>query len=349
MSTKPLQRIYPYKSDGRYYNYQNEKIEGYLFHMIYEYLRYIKLVKRKTPTDLMEWVSKPLLTYHYKAEPEIVWIGHSSFLIQIGGINILTDPIFGGSTIFYRRILPAGVSLEQLPPIHFILISHNHMDHMDAAALEWLRDQHPGATFLVPEGDKKWFDARGFAHVVEHGWWQKYGASKVGRFAENIQFTFLPAVHWSQRSLFDKNCSLWGSWLIEKDGYTIYFAGDTAYSEHFALIAQECAPIDIALMPIAPCEPRKWMAKTHMGVQESVQAFLDLGARHFVPMHWGTFAFGEDEFDAPLFLLKDWWYHQRAHLAGKQMHIVKVGESRTFGLQKQLEVASITIFPEKTV
>lgn len=295
----------------------------------------------KIPGDISEWVDVTTPP-HTSMVPLITWIGHSSFLIQVGGVNILTDPIFGTPSCIYPRILPPGLCLEQLPPIDYVLISHNHRDHMDAPTLAALKKHHPHMTVLVPEGDKRWFDKRGYAHTDEFMWWELHRSLKIHEAQEGmgVQFTFLPAIHWSQRGVFDQNKSLWGSWMIEWQDHTIYFAGDTAYSSHFSLIAQEFPSIDVALMPIGPCEPRPWMRLSHVNACEAGRAFLDLNARHFVPMHWGAFPFGTDTFDSPLRMLKNWWQETQPQLEGKTLQVMKVGEQRLFEKQPHV-IASL--------
>lgn len=282
---------------------------------------------------------------HYEAPmsisdaPRITWLGHATFLIQIGGINILTDPIFGNLSFLFPRILPSTIILDNLPRIDVILISHNHRDHMDRDSLLALKNKHKDVQVLVPWGDKAWFDYRGFTQVTEYMWWEAHGVRSQLMRNSVVNFTFLPAWHWSQRGLFDKNKSLWGSWMIECNGYQIYFAGDTAYSPHFKAIARKFTTIDVALMPIGPCEPRPWMKRSHVDAQEACQAFIDLNAQVFIPMHWGTFAFGEDHFGLPIDRLKDAW-SGRSELGSKQLHMVKVGQ----GLE--LEPTSVVHIPK---
>lgn len=258
-------------------------------------------------------------------EPRVTWIGHASFLIQIGNLNILTDPIFGNLP-FYPRILRPGIAMNELPPIDIVLISHNHLDHMDANSLLALK-KHQGVSILVPWGDKAWFDARGFERVHEHIWWDQFVSD-----GHDLSFTFLPAKHWSQRSVFDRNQSLWGSWMIEYQGYKIYFAGDTAYGDHFNQIGAEFTDLDLALMPIAPCEPNEHMRRAHVNAQEAGQGFLDLGARDFIPMHWGTYYFGEDTFEGPIQRLKQWWEQKKDFLKDQQLHILRCGQYGQFQL-----------------
>jgi len=290
------------------------------------------LVKRKkyAACEISSWLhyETPMLT---SVKPRITWLGHATFLIQIGGINILTDPIFGDLSFLFPRILPSTISLENLPRIDVVLISHNHRDHMDTHSLLGLKSAFKDVQFLVAWGDKAWFDQRGFTHVTEYMWWDTHSVRNQLAAISNsaVNFTFLPAWHWSQRGVFDKNKSLWDSWMIEYNGYHIYFAGDTAYSPHFKAIAHRFPTIDVALMPIGPCEPRSWMRHTHVDAHEACQAFIDLKAHVFIPMHWGTFAFGEDHFGLPIDRLKYAWYAHN-ELSSKQLRMVKVGQGLTF-------------------
>lgn len=261
--------------------------------------------------------------------PRITWLGHATFLIQIGGINILTDPIFGGLSFLFPRILPNTIAVDNLPRIDVILISHNHRDHMDKDSLLSLKKNNKDMQILVPWGDKAWFDARNFTQVSEYMWWEDHAVRSQMMRDSVVNFTFLPAWHWSQRGLFDKNKSLWGSWMIECNGHQIYFAGDTAYSPHFAAIARKFTSINVALMPIGPCEPRPWMRRSHVDANQACQAFIDLNAQNFIPMHWGTFAFGEDHFGLPIDRLKQAW-SACSELDSKQLHMPKVGQGLVF-------------------
>lgn len=274
----------------------------------------------------------------------ITWVGHSTFLIQTMGKNILTDPIFGNATFLFPRILAPGISLAQLPPIDYILISHNHLDHMHYRSIMAIKKSSPNLKLLVPRGDSRYLLKWGFqpAQMIEGFWWESY---QLG----NFKFTFLPAYHWSQRSLFDKNKSLWGSWMIETSQHRLYFAGDTAYSGHFNTIAQEFPLIDMAFMPIAPCEPRKYLHTSHINAAEAGQAFQDLGAKIMVPMHWGTFHFGSDLFDTPIRQIKKWWNsHISQELGLETLKIMKIGESYDFSqdLAQQSLLAPTQILPQ---
>ncbi len=238
-------RIYPHMKKGRFYNHPNELPKGFFFHSFLIYLKsFINQLFYHPLTHEWRVEVEPILR---STEPLITWIGHSTFLIQMAGINILTDPIFGDSTALFPRILDPGIRLNKLPPIDYVLISHNHLDHMDAQALAVLKQLNPHCLFLVPLGDKKWFDQREYANAREYTWWEQESFRLLKEERQEIRFTFLPAYHWSQRNFFDKNKSLWGSWMIECAGVTIYFGGDTGYSRHFKAIGHEFDHVDFNL------------------------------------------------------------------------------------------------------
>lgn len=283
------------------------------------------LMRRKTQPLLTEWVTTPeIISPHHAQEPKITWVGHSTFLIQVSGITIITDPVFGDLSVLFKRITAPGIIVDKIPRIDIILISHNHYDHMDEMTLRAIAAVNPHVIIAVPQGDKKWFDKRGFKQVREYMWWEH---SVISLQNTAVRLTFLPAHHWSQRSLFDRNCSLWGSWMIQADKTTIYFAGDSAYDKHFTQIARAFPAIDIALMPIGPCEPRQWMRLSHMGPQEAGQAFLELGARNFIPMHWGAYWFGIDYPLLPIERLHAWWQQEASALSNKQLYCMHIGQS----------------------
>jgi L-ascorbate metabolism protein UlaG (beta-lactamase superfamily) len=310
-------RLSPIRKKDRYFNTETDHIESLLFQTLPSFILSLYGRKKRQPENKTDWVTQdiPLVS---SQDPVITWIGHASFLIQVDGLNILTDPIFGNASAFFPRLLPPGIALNQLPPIDIVLISHNHRDHCDLRSLHALQKTHPNMHILVAEGDKKWLIKKGFAKVDEFAWWQKH-------MHNTVEFTFLPAHHWSAQGVFDRNCSLWGSWMIANGKQTIYFAGDTSYSDHFNHIAKEFPSIDLALMPIAPEFPHPSMRKSHIDSHQAIQAFIDLNAKSFVPMHWGTFAFGTDTFIGPIERLQIAWRTQELH-THKNLIVPKVGQ-----------------------
>ncbi len=313
-----MTKWFPLKKRNRFYNAAlDHDPESILFGTLPSFLKaFAARFFRKKPQPA-DWLRPQQIPFRSK-ELSITWIGHATFLIQIADINILTDPVFGEVSAFFPRILAPGVHLDTLPSIDYVLISHNHWDHMDAASLAALKERHPHMQMLVPEGDKQWFAKRRFA-VTEYSWWESLQT-------DTVTFSFLPSVHWSGRGLFDTNRSLWGSWMIKANNQSIYFAGDTAYGDHFKQIAREHGHIDVALLPIGPCKPKEWMLRNHMNPERSVHAFHDLQAAHFIPMHWGTFPFGNDQFDEPITHLEQ----ARKNLKKGSIHCIKAGSLQLF-------------------
>jgi L-ascorbate metabolism protein UlaG (beta-lactamase superfamily) len=315
----------PHIRSGRFYNNPHDQIRTRLGHVIrMAWCAFIQTLRGKRTEQaildnvkLSDWLVKPTWQPTSK-EPVITWLGHATFLIQIDGINIITDPIFYDMSRVIKRLLPCPINPKDLPPIHVILLSHNHADHTDEKSLNNLRHHNP--IILVPQGDKQWFERRNVANVHELTWGDT-------RTVGQTTLTFLPASHWSGRHLFNINRSLWGSWLVRNDNSSIYFAGDSAYSGHFATIGRTHGPIDIALMGIAPHTPRELMFDAHMSPHEAVQAFIDLDATQFIPMHWGTIMFGLDTFDYPIQQLHAYWHERRGELQDKQLHTVKCGQT----------------------
>lgn len=261
-------------------------------------------------------------------KPCFTWIGHATFLIQINGFNILTDPVFGNLSILYKRVMQPGISLEQLPPIDFILLSHNHRDHCDKSSLRQIAQRHDPIC-LVPQGMKRTFNQWGFAHVLELDWWEHYSFGKTARPEQTISFTFVPVHHWSQHELTDAHKSLWGGWIIEDTNKnSFYFAGDTAYNkQYFEAIAHNFPSIDVAFMPIGPCEPRGLTKHSHVNAHEAVRGFLDVGAKQFVPMHWGTFKLGCDSFVDPITQLNKAWKNSVSDMDNqKSLWLIKCGQ-----------------------
>ncbi len=322
----------PYRWGGRFYNNERDSIFGRLrnfaksfccvtSHHIGQIFK--EKAARSVSDNIESWFVPMVNPTERSTEPIITWLGHSTFLIQIAGINIITDPMFSSGFPVFTRRLPPPIAIDKLPKIDVVLISHNHKDHMDTKSLRALKAYNP--LFLVPLGNKRWFSRRGFENVIEKSWWEREVFSGAG-LDNHITLSFLPAIHWTSRGFLDINKSLWGSWMIEVAGYKIYFAGDTAYGDHFSVIAQRFGAIDVALMPIGPNQPRKYISESHVNSEEAVKAFIELGAKHFIPMHWGTFVrMGAERHDDPLGQLKAAWENQSQSLANATLQVKKCG------------------------
>ena len=322
----------PIKRHGKYYNYHSQNsFESHQWlipslKMYFEGLFNNK--KRIKSSDLQAWVQEYQGVDRSK-ELLITWLGHATMLIQMGGVNILADPIFESPSFFFPRMLPLGISPALLPAIDAVVISHNHFDHMDESTLHFLHKNH-NPLFLVPEGNKPWFVKRGMDKVEELTWWETFEF-------EGIDFTSVPVWHWSQREFFDRNKTLWCGWVIQSKKDTVLFGGDSAYSQHYFTAIGELFPtIDVAIMPIGPCDPDESMRKSHMNAQEAGQAFIDCRARYFIPMHWGTFSFGTDFFKTPVERLISWWQQNQTVLPPHSLCLNKVGQQFHLAYHKNL-------------
>jgi N-acyl-phosphatidylethanolamine-hydrolysing phospholipase D len=219
--------------------------------------------------------------------PSVTWVGHSTFAVQEGGDVFLTDPHFGPRALVPRRMTPPGIPLEAVPAEAFAVLSHNHYDHLDDWTVRHLPDT---LSWFVPLGLGAWFRKRGRRRVVEMDWWQ---SARHGRWT----LTCLPAQHWSDRLGMGRNATLWCSWLLDSGERRYYFAGDSGYYHGFAEIGRRFPGIDVAFLPIGAYEPRWFMRPQHVDPEEGYQAFLDLGARTMIPMHWGCFDLTDEPAD----------------------------------------------------
>lgn len=246
--------------------------------------------------------------------PTITWIGHSTFLIQIDGINILTDPVWVKHLGIGKRLTPPGLKIEELPPIDIVFISHSHFDHLHYASLRKLTGD---PLIFVPDGLARSLNKKGFTKVKESSWWQE-------DHENGLKIAFVPAQHWTRRTPFDTNTSHWGGWIIEGEQQSIYFAGDSGYFDGFQDIGNKYN-IDYCLMPIGSYDPEWFLATQHLSPKDAVRAYIDTGARHFIPMHYGAFQLADDTVDEALEQLNIAWKSQK--LDPNHLHILKIGET----------------------
>jgi L-ascorbate metabolism protein UlaG (beta-lactamase superfamily) len=226
------------------------------------------------------------------------FINHSTVLLQLEHLNILTDPIFSAvagpnSLLGPRRVRAPGLAFEELPKIDVVLLSHNHYDHLDVPSIQdlWKRD-HP--LFIVPLGNGKLVRSLGIHKVVELDWWQEH------RLSAKQSFILTPAKHWSRRGLLDYCKALWGGFVIKSPELQIFFAGDTAYSSHFKMIQERYGAMDLSLLPIGAYEPRWFMKEFHMNPEEAVQAHVDLESKLSMAIHFGTFRLTDEGINDPV-------------------------------------------------
>ncbi|RFU60895.1 MBL fold metallo-hydrolase [Peribacillus glennii] len=251
-----------------------------------------------------------------KTKNSITWIGHSTFLIQIGGLNIITDPVWAGRMGMQKRLTPPGIPIQELPEIDIVCISHGHYDHLHFPTIKKLQGN---PVFYVPEGLGTLFKRKGFNNVAEAGWWQSFDH-------KGINFSFVPAQHWTRRSLRDTNTSHWGGWVIEDEqgGESVYFVGDTGYFRGFKDISEKFCP-QYVLMPIGAYEPEWFMKVSHINPEDAIKAFLELKGKFFIPMHYGAYRLADDTGPEALERLNKEW--GRRQLPGEQLKTLKIGET----------------------
>lgn len=282
-------------------------------------------------------------------ELHITWVGHASFLIQIGGMNLLTDPQWSKraspfSFMGPARFVPPGVLWEVLPPIDAVLISHDHYDHLDDATVRRLHERFGDAVhWFVPLEYRSWFSSRGIRRIIEMDWWEEaalaipaatagpsdgagHGDSNARRSAAGpLRVVALPCQHWTARTPFDRQSKLWASWaVIAPNGRSVYFGGDSGYFPEYPRIREQIGTFDALMLPIGAYEPRWFMKPVHMNPEEAVQTYIDLGATGtLLPMHWGTWRLtDEDPLEPPISMEAAW---RMAGLPEERLQVLQHG------------------------
>jgi N-acyl-phosphatidylethanolamine-hydrolysing phospholipase D len=274
----------------------------------------------------------PLVVYPRAGATDFTatWIGHSTILLQMGGLNVLTDPVFSqrASPVQWmgpRRVMDPGLPLEALPPLDVVLLSHNHYDHLDKGAVKRLARAQRNIAWIVPLGLGAYVRGWGVREIVELDWWQQ---TEV----HGLHVTSTPARHFSARRLGDRCKTLWCGYVLETAGGRAYFAGDTAYHPQFGEIAARCGAFDLVMMPIGAYDPRWFMHVVHVNPEEAVQAYVDLTSAVVAPpplmlaIHWGTFRLTDEPMDEPPRRATAAW-RQRG-LDESRLWVARFGETR---------------------
>ncbi|PHN02848.1 MBL fold metallo-hydrolase [Flavilitoribacter nigricans] len=230
----------------------------------------------------------------------ISWLGHASFLIQIDGVRMITDPVFSDLP-FVPRLVNLPFPLEQLRGIDYILLSHDHRDHCDRDSLTTILAHNQPQKILAPlrlgKVIRPWI---GDTPVEEAAWFQQFRTTEDGP-----ELIFLPSRHWSRRGLADFNRVLWGSFLIRGRENTVYFGSDSGYAGHFADIGQLFSGIDYALLGIGAYRPDYMMQEIHTNPAEAFRAFRELNADRMIPMHYGTYDLSDEPISEPHRLIRE--------------------------------------------
>ncbi|MBW2281229.1 MAG: MBL fold metallo-hydrolase [Deltaproteobacteria bacterium] len=260
------------------------------------------------------------------SRPTVTWIGHATLLVQMGHVSFLTDPTWSStaSPVPFagpRRFVEPGLALEDLPAIDFVLISHNHYDHLDLGTLRRLAERSSDTVFYVPLENGALLRGAGVENVRELDWGQsvRHGA---------VQVHCLPSQHWSRRGIFDGQRALWASWAVVADDRRFYFAGDTGYFDGFADIGGELGPFDLAALPIGAYEPVAMMRFSHLDPEEAVRAGVDLRARRQLAIHFGTFDLSDEPLAEPPRRFRG--AGRAAGIATEDIWVLRIGETREF-------------------
>jgi L-ascorbate metabolism protein UlaG (beta-lactamase superfamily) len=267
----------------------------------------LKWAVQRKPKAWPDWV--PLTVGptppNYVAEDRvrITVINHSTALIQVAGLNILTDPVWSErvSPVGWagpKRVIPPGLAFEQLPPIHVVLISHDHYDHLDIPTLEMLHQVHRPLIVAGIGVNKVLKRESKVLSCVEMNWWNHLPLS------EDVQVHMVPARHFSGRSVHDKNHTLWGGFVLDAPGGPIYFAGDTGYGRFVEAIRARFGPMRFALLPIGAYEPRWFIGPVHLSPTEAVRVHKQLGVETSMAIHYGTFRLADEGYFDPIIELR---------------------------------------------
>jgi len=275
----------------------------------------------------------PLQNLHQpvtKNEVAVTFVNHATVLVQTNAFNFLTDPVWSErvtpvSFVGPKRHRDPGVPFVDLPKIDFVIISHNHYDHLDLPTLKKLDEEfHP--MFFVPLGNKSLLQSIGIKNIVELDWWESF------QLGDGAEITLTPAEHFSGRGAFDRNQSLWGSYLVKFDQHKIYFGGDSAYGSHFKEIYKRIGSPDIAFLPIGAYAPRWFMKVIHMNPEEAVQAHLDFQAKQSVGVHFGTFQLTSEKINQPQIDLKA--SLKQKNIVADEFITLPEGQTRNFKLNE---------------
>jgi len=273
--------------------------------------------------------AEPAIIERASDEIRLTWVGHSTYLIQLPGVNLLTDPVWSrrASPVQWAgpiRIRPPGVAFDDLPPIDVVLLSHDHFDHLDRPTVRRLHARFgEELRWIAPLGHAEWLRRQGITNAVDLDWWE---GTRVRVNDAKLEVTALPARHWTRRGPA-ASPRLRASFALRTGNASVYYAGDSALAPFYEHISREHAPFDAVLLPIGAYEPRWFMGPAHMSPEESVQAYCDLGARGlFAAMHWGTFRLSDEPPLEPPVLTRSAW--QQAGLPAHDLWIPAHGETK---------------------
>jgi L-ascorbate metabolism protein UlaG (beta-lactamase superfamily) len=263
----------------------------------------------------------------FKEGIRITFVNHTTFLIQVDGINILTDPVYSERVSPFtwagpKRMRKPGIRFEDLPRIHIVLLSHNHYDHLDIETMRIIQGAHH-PRIITPLGVKAYLDKEQIVGAVDLDWWDET------TLLEKIKITSVPAQHFSGRGSLDRDATLWCGYVIETVHGKVYFAGDTGYNDvTFKEIGERLNEIEVSIIPIGAYKPRWFMSPIHVEPEEAVKIHVDTKSQVSIASHFGTFPLADDAYEDPVTDLKI--ALQKHHLSEEDFMTLKEGESKDF-------------------
>lgn len=230
-------------------------------------------------------------------DDRVWWLGHAAVLLRLNQRYMLIDPALSrrASPLSFagpERKTPAPLQIKQLPRLDYVLISHNHYDHLDRSTIRQIVRRFPDVTFIVPLGLEGWCKRNGVRNIKQLDWWQ-YSE------AEGIRIDAVPARHWSMRTLYDRNRSLWCGWTIRSARLNFWFSGDSGFSENLFEIAARLGPFNFAALPVGAYAPRWFMRGQHMDPEQAMRLWHAIGQPVTLPIHWGVFELADESLDEP--------------------------------------------------
>jgi len=298
---------------------------------------FFDVIKWRLTTSAKEWPSYVENKFEFSYQNididsilNVTYVNHSTFLLQFNNLNILTDPVFSErvSPVSFagpKRVRESGIKINDLKKVDIVIISHNHYDHLDIESLKEINSQYK-PLFLIPFGDAELFKDNDIFNFIELKWWQTVEISP------KIKITYTPSQHFSNRGLFDKNESLWGSFIINYNNSQVYFAGDTGYSTHFKDISNHFKNITLSFLPIGAYSPRWFMKNIHTDPLDAVKAHIDLNSIKSIGMHYGTFQLTDEGINDPIIDLHK--ALKKFNISKKDFLTLEIGKTYTFNLYK---------------
>ncbi|WP_247235497.1 MBL fold metallo-hydrolase [Telluribacter sp. SYSU D00476] len=283
----------PVNKQGRFLNEDGQPIPG--FAELWRWQTETNPQKEEKKRDTFKLLVVEDDHFLHSEQDCLVWLGHASFFIRLNGVTLLTDPVLTTPSSFMKRHSQLPIDPTKITGLDYILLSHDHRDHCDQKSVQMLHRQNPQAELLtglmLDELLKEWVPG---ARCQAAGWYQQYSTD-----TSKIEIIYLPAHHWGRRYLNDTNVRLWGSYLIRSGGKSIYFGADSGYASHYPDFKEQFGSVDVALLGVGAYKPEWFMAASHMGPSDAVRAAQQIGARTFIPMHYGTFDLSDEPLGDP--------------------------------------------------